>query len=137
TFLDSALESAPIGVAFYDREMRFQRVNEAIARINGPPAEAHLGRTIEEVIPELAPTIRPILERVLHTGKAEPEVLIEGTTPASDGATRRWLVTYYPIAVQDREPIGVGAMVLDVTDRMQLEEQLRQSQKMEAVGRLA
>jgi two-component system cell cycle sensor histidine kinase/response regulator CckA len=137
TFLDSALESAPIGVAFYDRSLRFQRVNEAIARINGIPAERHIGHSIEEVIPKLAPTIRPIMERVLARNQAEPDVLIEGETPARPGAMRRWLVTYYPIAIGDQAPLGVGAMVLDVTERTLLEEQLRQAQKMEAVGRLA
>ncbi len=112
-------------------------MNEAIARINGVPADAHIGRAIEEVIPALAPTIRPIMERVLQTGRAEADVLVEGTTAALNGAHRRWIVTYYPIALRNGEPLGVGAMVLDVTERMQLEEQLRQAQKMEAVGRLA
>jgi PAS domain S-box-containing protein len=137
TFLDSALESAPIGVAFYDHELRFQRVNEAIASINGLPAEAHLGRTIEEVVPGLAPTIRPIMERVLANNTSETDVLVEGETPAQPGSLRRWLVTYYPISLGGRQPLGVGAMVLDVTERSLLEEQLRQAQKMEAVGRLA
>ncbi len=137
TFLDSALESAPIGIAFYDRALRFQRVNDALARINGAPAAAHIGRSIDEMIPALAPTIRPILERVLATGRIEPEVIVEGETPAEPGARRRWVVTYYPIATAGREPVGVGCMVLDVTERSLLEEQLRQAQKMEAVGRLA
>ena len=137
TFLDSALESAPIGIAFYDRQLRFQRVNEAMSRINGVPAEAHIGRSIEDVIPALAPTIRPLMERVFATGKPEADVLIEGATAAFNGASRRWMVTYYPIASAGHEALGVGAMVLDITERSQLEEQLRQAQKMEAVGRLA
>lgn len=136
-FLDSAVASAPVGIAFYDRELRFQRINDALARINGAPAAAHLGRTIEEMIPALAPTIRPILERVLASGATEADVVIEGETPALPGARRRWLVTYYPIASADRPPIGVGCMVLDVTERAALEDQLRQAAKMEAVGRLA
>lgn len=137
TFLDSALESAPVGIVFYDADLRFQRVNQAIARINGLDAAAHFGRTVEEVIPHLAGVVRPILERVLKTGRAETDVVLEGETAAAPGVRRRWVVTYYPIAPHGRAPVGVGCMVLDVTERAQLEEQLRQSQKMEAVGRLA
>jgi two-component system cell cycle sensor histidine kinase/response regulator CckA len=42
-----------------------------------------------------------------------------------------------PLRGADGEPVGAICMALDVTDRKQLEAQLRQAQKMEAVGRLA
>jgi signal transduction histidine kinase/ActR/RegA family two-component response regulator len=136
TFLDSAVESAPFGIAFYDPGLRFQRINAALAAVNGAPAEAHVGRRIEEMIPELAPTIRPMLERVLATGEAASDVLVEGRTPAAQ-TPRKWMVTYYPIKRANEPAVGVGCMVLDVTNQHQLEQKLRQAQKLEAVGRLA
>ena len=136
TFLDSAVESAPFGIAFYDPGFRFQRINSALATINGAPVDAHLGRRLEEMIPELAPTIRPILERVLASGEVESDILIEGRTPAVQ-TPRRWLVTYYPIKRAHEAAVGVGCMVLDVTEQYQLEQKLRQAHKLEAVGRLA
>ena len=42
-----------------------------------------------------------------------------------------------PLRSADGQPVGAICMALDVTDRKQLEAQLRQAQKMEAVGRLA
>lgn len=137
TLLDSAIASAPFGIAFYDTALRFQRINEALAAINGPPADHHLGRKLEEVLPDLAPIIRPLLERVLASNQAVTNVVIEGETPARPGEHRRWLCTYYPIARRGQAPVGVGCMVLDVTDQHRLEQQLRQAQKLEAVGRLA
>jgi PAS domain S-box-containing protein len=137
TFLDSALESAPIGIAFWDAELRYQRINAALAAINGAPPSVHIGRTLEEMVPALAPILRPMLERVLASGATESDQIIEGETPATGGQRRQWQVTYYPIAAKGRDPVGVGCMVMDVTERSALEEQLRQAQKMEAVGRLA
>jgi two-component system cell cycle sensor histidine kinase/response regulator CckA len=136
-FLDSALESAPFGIAFYDRALRFQRLNAALARINGAPAEAHIGRRIEEMIPDLAGTVRPILERVLASGTAETDVIVEGVTPAAPDEPRRWMATYYPIRQPGQPAVGVGCMVLDLTEQHRVEQQLRQAQKLEAVGRLA
>ncbi len=136
-FLDSALESAPLAIAFYDRDLRFLRINDALARMNGHPAEAHVGQSLEAMVPTLAPFLRPILTRVLTTGKAVQELFAEGDLTGIPGKKRRWMSTYYPIRAGGRELVGVGAMVLDVTERTQLEEQLRQAQKMEAVGRLA
>jgi len=49
--LDSLLASAPFGFAFYDRDLRFLRINETMAAVNGQPVEAHLGRTLAEGYP--------------------------------------------------------------------------------------
>ncbi|HRN54290.1 MAG TPA: response regulator, partial [Gemmatimonadaceae bacterium] len=136
-FLDSAIDSSPYGIAFYDRRFRFLRINRALAQINGAPAAAHIGKSIDEMIPALAPTIRPILDRVLATGIAASNIAVEGTTPANPNATRRWVVTYYPIPGPQQSLVGVGCIVQDVTEQHQTEQQLRQAQKLEAVGRLA
>lgn len=135
-YLDSAVESAPIGVGFLDRELKFVRVNEALATFNARAAAAHVGRSVDEVAPGVAATVTAIMVRVLRTGVPEADVAIEG--PVEAGASpRQWRLTCYPLRSKGRPPVGVGLMVLDVTERTLLEEQLRQSQKMEAVGRLA
>ncbi len=136
-FLDSAIDSSPYGIAFYDRRLRFQRVNATLAAINGAPADAHIGKSLDQIIPGLAPLITPILERVLATGVAEANVIVEGVTPADPSNPRRWSCTYYPIPGPGSIVGGVGGIVIDVTEQHRIEMQLRQAQKLEAVGRLA
>ena len=55
--LDVDLELLPVGVALFDTELRFVRLNRRIAEFNGVPVEAHLGRTLREVIPRVADVV--------------------------------------------------------------------------------
>jgi PAS domain S-box-containing protein len=136
-FLDAAIDSSPYGIAFLDRRLRFQRINRALAATNGAPAAAHVGRSLDEMLPALAPTIRPLLERVLETGQPLENVVLDGPSPAAPAQGRRWLVTYYPIPGPRGTTSGVGCILQDVTEQHRTEQQLRQAQKLEAVGRLA
>ena len=47
--LDAVFRDSPLGIAFLDLDLRFLRVNEALAQMNQVPADEHLGRTVGEV----------------------------------------------------------------------------------------
>jgi FOG: GAF domain len=95
--LDTVFRGAPIGLAFVDRELKFVRVNEALAAMNGAPVEAHLGRTVADVMGLLAPGVAPMFEAVFRTGQPllDREMLAAsaGTDTAqrpTSRATTRW-----------------------------------------------
>ena len=80
--LETLYRTAPIGLALVDRDLRFLRINEKLAEIDGVPMDAHIGRTLREVVPGVADTIEPLYRRVFETGEPVLHVEIHGTTPA-------------------------------------------------------
>ena len=135
--LDAALACSPVGFAFFDTDLRYLRVNAAIAKINGRAPEDHVGLSLREIHPWLARDVEPHMRRVLATRRPVANVEFIGPAPGSLGQPRRWLTSSFPIVTSDGELFGVGFAITDVTDIKRLEEQFLQAQKMEAVGRLA
>jgi signal transduction histidine kinase/CheY-like chemotaxis protein len=135
--LDAVFAGAPVGLAFHDRDLRVVRINERLAAINGLPVEAHRGRTLSQVVPELAPMVEPLLRRVLESGEAVTDLPMTGRTRASPDSDRHWLTSFYPVRGPGGLLAGVGVVVLETTEQRRLEAQLVQSQRLEAVGRLA
>ena len=123
--LDTLLVSAPVGIGFWDRDLRFVRVNDALAMVNRKTPEEHVGRTLEEVIPTLAPTLLPLYRQVLESG--EPLIHTESTDDDAliIGERRHWLSSYYPVRTAENEVIGVGAVIMEITDRRRADDRLR------------
>ncbi len=135
--LDSALSNAPVGFAFFDRDLRFLRVNQTFARLTGVAPLEHIGQSLADLDPSVAQQVEPRLREVQATRQPIINVEYRVRTPGPGGEMRSVLWSYYPITTRDGDFFGVGAAVTDVTELKTLEEQLLQAQKMEAVGRLA
>jgi two-component system, NarL family, sensor histidine kinase BarA len=120
--LDALYRSAPVGLGFWDRDLRYVRVNEALAAINERPAGDHVGRTLREVVPQLADLLEPIARGVLETGVPAIGREMSGGTPQSPEAERHWRASYYPVLGPDGEAIGVGAVVEETTGRRRAEQ---------------
>ncbi|MFN8668172.1 MAG: PAS domain S-box protein [Gemmatimonadaceae bacterium] len=120
--LEAVFEASPIGMAVHDASLRFVRVNAVLASINGLPIEAHVGRTLREVLPAIAPHVEPIFARVL-AGDAVRDIPLSGETPLQPGVTRHWNASYLPITV-DGAP-GVAVFVEERTAQVEAERALR------------
>lgn len=120
---------APLGLGIFDRHLNYCEVNQRLADINGCPIEQHRGRHISEVIPTLAPTVEPLLRRVLDLGEPFIEMPVQGFTAAHGGTHRHWLVTYSPLVDERGTPIGVLAIVQDITAQQQDRDALGRSEE--------
>ncbi len=124
--LEQIYRTAPVGLCLLDREHRYLFINERLAAINGRPVEDHTGRTLDEVVPEIARKIGPVYRRVFETGEPVLAVEVTGSTPAAP--ERSWIVSYYPVKSESGEVHSVNTVVQDITERKRMEEALRESE---------
>ncbi len=109
---------APVGLCYHDTDLRFIYINEWLARMNGLPVEAHLGKTIDEVLEDVATGVVPRLRQVLETGEPIIEGTVEAETPAHPGESRHYMHNYYPDKSKDGTVVGVSCVIHDISKRM-------------------
>src|SRR2546429_430029 len=97
--LDAFFTTAPAGLAILDRELRYVQLNETLALMNGRPVADHLGHSVREVLPAIAATLEPMLQRILDTGEPVLNIDLSGETPAQPGVTRYWRRADLPLAL--------------------------------------
>ena len=93
--VETVFMRAPIGLGYVDTHLRYVRLNEHLAEMNGHPVAEHLGRTPRDVVPELADELEPICRGVLATG--QPVIGREVSTRAGSGGSRQWVASYFPV----------------------------------------
>ncbi|HSL59234.1 MAG TPA: SpoIIE family protein phosphatase [Acidimicrobiales bacterium] len=124
--LDTIIGASPIGYAVFDRHQRFVRVNAALAAMNGVPPEAHLGRTVAAVVPDVADAATALIEQVFRTGEPIHDLELSGMTDAAPGMVRTWIETLLPVPGPDGTVAAVAAMAREVTDERLLQHHLEE-----------
>lgn len=134
--LRRVFESAPIGIALVSEDRRFLAMNPALCRLLGYTEKELLGKTFLEVThpDDLKPSLE--LERA-GRARAGDSLTLEKRYLRKTGETIWVRLTVRAIQDTDGRFLHWLTMVQDITEQKLLEEQLRQSQKLEAVGRLA
>lgn len=136
--VEAILSSAPIGLAVFDLDLRYVRVNDAYAEISGRSVDEHLGGRVGDVVP-LPYTVRADLRRVVTTGRTILDRAVELPDPHAPGMSRHFNVSYYPVRTTSGVLVGAGAAVVEVTEakRSEAERAALLSQAEEAQQRLA
>jgi two-component system, cell cycle sensor histidine kinase and response regulator CckA len=128
------MNSSSVVALMRDLKGRYVYVNRAYEKLVGKLSSEILGRTLYEIWPpEIAKEHAEADQKVLSAGHA---MELHETTALPGGETKEWLTIKFPFRDR-RGHVFVGGVSIDITERKSLEDQLRQSQKMEAVGRLA
>lgn len=123
--LQAVYDAAPMGIAVLDRDGRYLRVNRALARMNGFEAKAHIGKSLDEIIPGMGSEVTSALQKVLDERRVI-QLELTGSTAADPGATGHWQDTLFPIDLPDGTVVGV--IVEETTERKLGEAALRESE---------
>ena len=116
-----------MGVAIFDRQFRYRAVNDALASMHGLPASAHLGKSLHAVLGSAAAKVQPAFEHVCATGRPLSNFEVTAELP-SRGEIGHWNASYFPIK-NDAGQVQVGAIVLELTKRKEIEAALSVSQR--------
>ena len=122
-------QNAPLGLCLLDRDLRYLRINERLAAINGRPVDEHIGRTLREVIPEIAETLRDAYRQVIRTGEPVVDQEIRAPAPTDPTVEKYWLVSLHPIKDRTGSVRAISTMVQEITNHKQAKEALRASEE--------
>jgi len=129
--LESLFEQAPLGMAVFDAEGRFVRINRLLADINGLAVEDHAGRTLRDVVPDVADVSEAAFQQAMQTGKPVVGLVFDGATAASPEVRRSWRLSVHPVFGRGEEVLGVSVAVEEITEQQRLSAALRDSEQRE------
>ena len=133
--LRTHIDNTPLAVVEWDLEFRVAAWNPSAERIFGYTRDEAIGQYGNFLVPppsreQVDQVWRQLLAQQGGGRNTNDNVTKDGRTISCD-----WYNT--PLVDDSGRVFGVASLVQDVTERVALEDRLRQSQKMEAIGRLA
>ncbi|MEV4331962.1 SpoIIE family protein phosphatase [Streptomyces sp. NPDC049597] len=112
------INQSPIGLALMDPDLRYLLVNPALERIDGIPAEEHVGRHLRETLPlPDIDTVESALRQVLTTGTPLLDQYHVGRPPADPDHEHAWSLSFYRLEDPGGRVLGAATSVVDVTER--------------------
>jgi two-component system cell cycle sensor histidine kinase/response regulator CckA len=142
--LDALIDQLPVGVLFRDLDGLHTRANHAAASIIGIDQKSLGEMTAAEVVrlthaakPDGTPLTEDDIPPIVGAHQEHSVEPFDAVVTTMAGETRRVTISVAPVAFSGEEPFGSVLVVVDVTDQHAVQEQLRQSQKMESIGTLA
>jgi PAS domain S-box-containing protein len=119
--IEAIYNNTPIGLALLDRDLRYIRINAALAEMNGVPAADHVGRLVWDIVPAMRGSSERHMHHVLQTGDLVRQE-VSGESPKLSGIIRHWDKTFYPLRRADGSILAIGVMVEEITERKRAEE---------------
>ncbi|WP_030815247.1 SpoIIE family protein phosphatase [Streptomyces sp. NRRL F-2799] len=112
------INQSPVGLAVFDTELRWMRINDALTTANGVTEEEVVGRRLEDTLPGVdTQAIEAAMRRVLRTGEPILDHRTIGRVPADPDHDHAWSESYYRIEDRRGTVLGVAVSVVDVTAR--------------------
>ncbi|MDH6710052.1 PAS domain S-box-containing protein [Kitasatospora sp. MAA19] len=128
--LDGFFNQSPVGMGVFDTQLRFVRLNEALARANGLPAGEHLGHRLTEVLPGInGAEAEAVMRRVLENGRPVVDTRSHGRTPGDLRHDHAWSASYFRLEEPGGRVLGVSTTVIDITERFRADARAARAQE--------
>jgi hypothetical protein len=102
-----------MGLAIFDDQLRYVALNPCLAAMDGIAVESHLGKTLGEILGEVALQVEPAFREVFATGRPFLNLEITGTS-STNTERRRWVNNLFPLKDADGRVKQVGAVVVEL-----------------------
>ena len=124
--IDDLFEAAPIGLGVLDHDLRWARVNDAMAALQQLRQEDLLGRRPSELHPEVGPQVEALAREVLESGRTLRR-RIDGVVHGEVDHHGWWDLAWFPVGD------GVGLAAVEITDRVRAEQELSEAHRRDAL----
>ena len=110
-------ETAPIGLAFLSPDCRYLQINRHLTEICGISVDDHIGRSVREVVPRIAPQVEKIVELILSKGEPIMGIEVNGQRRDGTNVERLWLTNWHPLRNPAGTIVGINVVAEEITER--------------------
>jgi formate hydrogenlyase transcriptional activator len=114
--------SSHLGLCILDSELRYVAVNQKLAEIHGVSAADHLGKTVREILGDVADSIEAKSRQIL--GTETPVDFQMSIKLRTESAYGHWIAHYVPIKDDSGNVVRIGVIVFEITAQKELEKSL-------------
>jgi PAS domain S-box-containing protein len=119
--LQLVYEAAPVGLAFLSTDCRYLMINQHLTEICGISIDDHLGRSVREMVPQVAEQVEQIVHHIVHSGA--PITGVEVNSQRTDGSDtdRVWITYWHPLKNSGGKVVGINVAAEEITKRKRAE----------------
>lgn len=115
--LEAIVAHSPMGLGFWDLELRFRHANPALLRLAGAPKpDAWVGVTPSSLLGPLGVELERLLAGVIATEEPVVQASITAATSSDPTGRREWVGAYYPVYGEGPTLIGVAGLIRESLD---------------------
>src|SRR6187399_1810131 len=122
-------DTAPIGLAFLSPDCRYLQINQRLTEICGISVADHLGRTVREMVPNVAEQVEQLVRFIIESGEPVTGIEVNGQRADKIGADRCWLTSWHPLRGADGRILGVNVAAEEITERKRTQAALASSEQ--------
>jgi PAS domain S-box-containing protein len=113
--------TAPVGLAFLSTDCRYLMINQHLTEICGISVDDHLGRSVREMVPQVAGQVEQIVQHIVHSGEPITGVEVNGQRPDGSNVDRVWITYWHPLKNNDGKVVGINVAAEEITERKRAE----------------